>query len=301
MAVRFSPVRAAFEGFRLLGREPFVLIGWTAVFMADLLCSVAASIGLRGALAGVLSTQLRTLTGSLAAIAIEAVTFGVLGTAAYRGVLRPSDHGLWRVKLGRDEIRLLVLWLLKFPVLVTGLIAAISLLVLIPDVRGVLFPGYGFPSSPLVVAVVGVLTVLTLVLAVWIDVRLSLVGATSFAAGRLRLRAPWLLTKDRFWGLVGCYLLLLVFTAVFELLDIALRTAANATIRGSSFSDALQQAFRPTETTSLSVYFTLPGFAYLVIGSLIRAAASAVQFAPGAAVYRDLQHDTPQGRAEVFD
>jgi hypothetical protein len=244
----FNPLPDAFEGFRLARRAPRAAIGATAVWSLEFARAAlyTSTAGLRlirrepaaaavwfalwlGAflLSGVMLALGEKVVvgehvaydsfddivrrfGSFAAISIAVflLVWATTTVAVYRAVLRSRDNHFFFLRLGADELRLAVLTVASFlVVLVLGGTPAYLLLVLADPLMRAL------PAMAENIAAVGF--VATLVVEIWLGVRLSLISVETVAEKRFHLTAYWPLAQGRFWFLLCCYFL--CFIMVFAL------------------------------------------------------------------------------------
>jgi hypothetical protein len=211
--VRFLPIDAVFAGFRFVRERPATLLVWAAYLLVVLAVALVAMFDIGGDALTSLAiavrgsnpdpNQLSKLAQQVAPASLFAdlliTIFGaVLATAILRVRLSPGPHPWGGLKLGGDELRMLGATLLVM-VCLFGLSmaagAAADLLALV-----------GVP--PIVPMVLGLL------LALAVQVRLSLVGVIAQAEGRISLTRSILLTKDLFWRLFGAYVFLAAITLV---------------------------------------------------------------------------------------
>jgi hypothetical protein len=223
--VQFSVSDTAFEGFRITRERPVAVAVW--ILIEIVLLAVTALIMVSNPayaqMAGLMSSAqtdpqatiaaLRTLAPSLMSTAlmttpIALVASIILRNAVYRAVLRPTEHSVAYLRVGLDEVRVLLV------TLVVALIAmgltflgtfVVGLLALL-GTAGALFGGLA-----MVATVVGV---------VYVTLRFSLTGPQTFAERRVNLRGSWQLTRTAFWPMVGSYLIAaILYIVVFVLMS----------------------------------------------------------------------------------
>lgn len=139
---------------------------------------------------------------------VEAACIGVAMPVAamttcqvYRAVLRPNERAFASLRLGVDELRMLVL------LLILGLIFGGATIVLIGVIAGAAVALSQVSAwAPFVAAGLGVL--LAFPLALWLLVRLCLAGPATFAERRLTL--GWKLTQGRVRKLFGLAFMVVV-------------------------------------------------------------------------------------------
>ncbi|MDB5456595.1 MAG: hypothetical protein JWP92_2180 [Caulobacter sp.] len=293
----FSPTDAAFEGFRITREKPRAVAVWALVYLAVSVLLSVMTIWLAGPELMALETSGAT---SSADPAVAMAAFGklmplygvllpigliiqaVIAAAIYRVVMRPTEPAFHYLKLGRDELRLVLLTLIYF-------FLAIASVFIVVFVAGVVAALLAIVAGPLA-AVVGVgVGLFAAGILVWLGVRLSLCAPQTFAEGRLRLFDSWHLTKGHFWSLFGAYFLSFVLALVvgmMALIIIALLATAAALATGGSLHDA-GAVFR-TDTTSVAAYFKPGVIVSTVLSAGMMTLYYVVIYAPAAVAYRDL-------------
>lgn len=211
----FSAADAALEGLRVVRREPSAVIYWIFVWALAL-----AAIGAIKALGGgpVARGEPRDTLGLLRSYGPLAMVLvplllalWVMNTATvYRAVLRPGEHGWHLFKLGADEARIAVVSAVSaLLIAVFGGVPTYLLFVLFSPIFQAA-PGFNRQ-----IALAGAVT--TIVLDIWIIVRLSLVAPHTFAARKFELASYWPFTRGSSITLFLSYLLVVV-----EILIVAL-------------------------------------------------------------------------------
>lgn len=201
---------AVTEGFRLMRREPMAVMMWTLLWgAAFLIAAVAVVVGARMALpAHAPHHSLRGLGQKLGPFAVLSTSLFLLvwtttTVAAYRAVLKPRDRGGYFLRLGADELRLAVMTVTSF-VLVLVLGGAPAYLLFV-------LVNPLMQALPALARDIGALGALATVgVDIWLGVRLSLIAIETVAERRFHLTAYWPLARGRFWYLFTCYALCLV-------------------------------------------------------------------------------------------
>jgi hypothetical protein len=205
----FSASDAALEGFQVLRTNWRVVVGWAVLNLLALVAMivitviVAVSIGVvSGVEAGSgAAGAVGWLVSMLGAFGIEmALIVGV-----YRLMLRPADPGFLHLRLGRDELRLVLVGL----VLVLGLFAMVGVSLLLAK----LLEPAGFLGHVLAGAA-------ALAAGGFLALRFGLAGPISFAEGRIDFARSWRMTRGQLWPLLGMWflnfcLLMLVWLALW--------------------------------------------------------------------------------------
>jgi hypothetical protein len=213
--------KVATEGLRLLRREPGAGLVWTGLWLAALLfVGIVRAAGPRVVMATSATTSLSEIIGRFGAFAAVSVPVLLLvwtttTVAVYRAVLRPHDRGFFFLRVGQDELRLAVMTVASFILLLIfgGAPAYLLLVLASPFMRAL-------PDMARDIGKLGAL--ITVIVDIWLGVRLSLIAVETVAERRFHLTAYWPLARGRFWFLLLCYffclLMILLITAVFGIL-----------------------------------------------------------------------------------
>lgn len=230
---------AAFEGFRVMRREPKAVLSWIGVWVVVLAAIAMIKVLTAGTLAvpsagrGPLGA-VRSFGPFAAVLVPTLLVFWIMTTATvFRSVLRPEEHGWHLLKLGPDEARMTVITAVGFVLMIVlGSVPALVLLVLVKPI---------FAAVPgLVREIADVGAVATVCVDVWIATRLSLVAVETFAEGRFPVSRYWRLTRGHFWRLLASYALVVVEIVAlgFVLAVLAMAVAAaGASLQGSLGGD----------------------------------------------------------------
>jgi hypothetical protein len=213
---RFTPTTAAFEGFRLIRREPVAALVWMLLWLVALLSTaILVASGKKVVLvaAGEASRDIADRFGPFTALCVMLflLVWVTTSLATYRAVLRPDERRFFYLRLGADEMRLAIMTVVSFfAVLLLGGVPAYLLLVLADPLMRAL------PHLARDIGAAGAWV--TVCVDVWLGVRLSLISVETFAERRFHLSAYWPLTKGRFWYLFFCYFLCFVLLFAFSVL-----------------------------------------------------------------------------------
>ena len=310
----FSANEAAFEGFRIVRREPGTIVIWGVLHLVLGLASVFLIVPFMGPIMQLAQTQpgapKLNAAQSLALLANAARLYALIlplylavaavyTCAVYRAVLRPTDKGFGRLRLGADELRMVVVWIALGLILMVSTIVLVVIAVLAAGMIAAATGGKGAGATAAIILAVIAAYAAALAFALWLGVRLSLAGPMTFAERRVRLFASWGLTRRRFWSLFGCYLLAFVFLTIISLVSLTIYGAIS-TVATGSITEAAKSIFTP-DLSSVKAYLSPARVAYLVFSGFLGAIYYAVGVAPAAAAYRALVPVNPQNQAEVFD
>ena len=289
----FSATDAAFEGFRVVRQRPLALVFW-ALFYAVLIAAALALVG--GSVIGLMSMaeQLETsgaaspeaflpVLTSYAAILgvilpISLVASAMLYAAVSRAVLRPSESAFGYLRLGMDEVRVLVVSVALFLVF---MVLATVVAVLIGVVAGIATSA----EMPALWLVVVLLVIAAAALFIWLSVRLCLAIPITMAERRIAIFDSFGVTKGRFWPLLGMALLAGVMSIVVSLLGSLVAMPVQLATGGL-------QGLAELEGEGLPVILQAawPAIAaWVVVNAIMSALQVAVVYAPFSAAYCDLR------------
>lgn len=239
--MKFSAGEAAFEGFRVTRQHPRAVAGWTLIWLVSLIATALTALPILGPVMGELQEAMRTAmsgggSGLPAAIQIR-VTYAMLATmpvslvtqaivlpALYRAMQSEGRDRFAFVRLGRDELRvLLVLLLLAIISVVLGQVGDTAVLA----TRGGTLSVVG-----------GLIGIATTALSLFVAVRLVLAVPATFAQRRIDLKAAWKMTEGRFWPLFGMAIIAGVMACIVGLLLLIMSLPLSAMMAGPATSPA---------------------------------------------------------------
>lgn len=234
MSVR--PVDAALQGLRIMRRKPLPVLAWATFSLVMLpILGLAAKILLgeegRAALAGRSGSadpreilDLVTHLGGVMVllIALALVLGSVLQAAIIRSVIEPANDRFAYLRLGKEELQLLVVSLITWA-------AALGVTV-IPSGAVVLGSALLSGAAAGWFATLGGLAVIGLSL--WVAVRLSLLGPHAFSHHHIDIREAWVQTHGQFFRLLGMYVLAIVLSAVVSIIQAAVSSIVSNVIGG---------------------------------------------------------------------
>lgn len=298
----FSATDAAFEGFRLVRRNPLALVAWTLLYAVLTLAALFSLSGMVDQLEAwsvqaeamesvadpsfdqiwaVMSDFGAILAGVAWLLPVSLVVGAMLGAAVARGVLTPSSDRFGYLRLGMDEVRVLVV---TFVLGVVMSLAAVAGLVAV----GVLIAAArtaGGDGPAVIAGLVGFLAVTCLF--IWLSVRLSLAVPITVAERRFAFFDSFSLTKGRFWPLLGMAILAVVMVMLVQLLSsiVSLPLGIVSGLETWSFnSDQDSEAVRAALDVSNPWVI-----AHAVVEAIVSALTVGILYAPFAAAYRNIK------------
>lgn len=182
----FSASDAALEGFNLIRRRWRVVLGWAGFNLLALLMLVVVTVMasfVSAALTGGAKAPVAAVAGVVGGLG-GLFTQAILAAGVFRVEMRPEEPAFMHLRLGADELRLVVVWLITL----TGAWLVGWLAALIGHATGV---GAIW---------VGLLTVL---MGLYFGVRFLLAAPVAFAERRVDFVRSWRLTRGRVLALLG--------------------------------------------------------------------------------------------------
>jgi hypothetical protein len=145
-------------------------------------------------------------------IALALLLGAVLQAAIIRSVLEPNNKRFAYLRLGKEEIQLLVVSLITWA---TALVCTV-----IPSGALVLGSALLSGAAQAWFAFLGGLAVIAFSL--WVAVRLSLLGPHAFSHHHIDLRAAWMQTHGQFWRLLGMFVMTVILGILVPLIGAGL-------------------------------------------------------------------------------
>jgi hypothetical protein len=215
--------------------------------------------------------------------------------AASRAVLKPQASALGFLRLGADELRLMlvsVVLLVIFALIyiVTAIMVVMTLVILTgpAGMRAMVQGGGGLPASTIAAMCLGAVPGVGLL--IFLLVKLSLAPAQTVGERAARIFESWSLIKGRFWASLGTYLLAAIPIAIVGVITIVAVRAAHGPSTGG-FMQAMQ-SMQPDYST-MSAAFAGPNLLVLVLSALGRTLGMAGLMVPAAVIYRAVAGSTP--------
>jgi hypothetical protein len=293
----FSPTDAALEGFRITRERPWAVAAWAGLYLVVGLVSALLMIATIGPEFAALQAAARAnpadpaeaaalfekLAPFYALVLPVALAFqSIMLCAVYRAVLKPDELIRGYIKVGRDELRMMLLCLAMALLAAGALFVLLFVDALVSVMLRSVAGGAGAFIAFLAVAV-------SLGAVVWVAVRLSLAAPMTFMTGELHIFRSWTLTRGQFWPLFQAYVLAGVLAFITLLLAMIVFWAiagAVTMMAGGALAD-VGRVFDP-DVTSIRVYFTPAMILYQLFGSALTAVFYTVVLAPPAVAYAAL-------------
>lgn len=294
----FSATDAAFEGFRLVRRNPMALVAWTLVYLVFTLANVAA-VGQMGPAMADLATLMEGMEGtsptSMADLApvmeaygrllssmawmfpVSMIVTAMLTAAVARGVIEPKARATFGyLKLGMDELRVFVVTLVLTVLLAIIAFFAFFVAVFIGVAATTLIEGWGW--------LIGFVTSFAAIaLIVWLAVRWSLAVPITLAEKKFAFFDSFRVTKGRFWPLLGMAIIAGVMTLLVMLLSMIV-SAPLGIMSGMTMAGAMSGG----DPAAIFEAYTLTNpwvIASSVVNAFIYALMLAVIYAPFSRAY----------------
>jgi hypothetical protein len=275
----FSPASAAFEGLRVLRRQPRAVAAWVGGNVLIVVLIALSKIGsgpvpVRSPAAATDLPQIVGRFGPLAFVAAPMLLIlwiAIVG-AIFRQELRPKESRWAFMRLGGDEVRLALVALIGAAtvLVITGLeFGIITSLKVISDSV--------FPAAAAGIRVSGAAA--AFFLNFWIVVRLSLAPAHTFAERRVSMFGSWSLTRRHFWDLA--WMIFLMMVTVF-LVFFVLALLANF-LGGQSLKDLDSHHLIHPSWAAIVGLFVL-----ILLFTVVQVLVSVLVYAPLAFAYRAL-------------
>jgi hypothetical protein len=300
-----SVTGAAFAGLRALRQRPATLLVWYVLVVVATLGMMAGFANL----AGPAMVELQAVQSSGAAADPQAamaatasmmggfllmipvyLLFGAVTTAAAnRLILRPQASGFGYLRLGADELRLIVV------MLVVGLICGLVYIVgaVVAGIAGVAASG-GFSSGPPDPARIIPIYLLCLLpfaaVIIWMLLKFSLAPAHTIDTRSISIFGSWGLTKGHLGKVFLTYLLAIVVYCVISVAGMAIVFA----VWKAMGSDKGFKAVMQPEMTSVAAVLAGPMIVYFLVMGLVSALGLALLASPGAALYQQITGRTAE-------
>ena len=302
----FSATDAAFEGFRLVRRNPLALVAWTLLYAVLTLTALFSMSNVVGQLEGwsaqadamdAVETpgieQVWALVADFGAIMaqvawllpISLLVGAMLAAAVSRGVLKPSGGRFGYLRLGMDELRVLVVtFVLGLVMSLVALVALVALGVVVAAAKTA-----GGNGAAAIAGLIGFLAVICLF--IWLAVRLCLAVPITVAERRFAFFDSFSLTKGRFWPLLGMAIIAVVMVLLVELLSsiVSMPLSVMSGLQSWSFNGSQE-----TESIRAALDVGNPWvIANAVVEAIVAAMTVGIMYAPFSAAYLNIKGGQP--------
>jgi hypothetical protein len=304
----FSATDAAFEGFRLVRRNPVALVGWTLLYLVYTLATLFAAGGMMRsmsvwmeqmealeagpppsspeALVPIMESYVAAMSHMAWAIPLSLVIGAVLMAAIARAVLTPGTSGFGYMRLGMDEVRVFVVTIV---IAILYSIAACIAVVAAAVIGGIAISAIeGWGALVMVLAMLAAIAFM-----IWLAVRWSLAVPITIAQKKFAIFDSFAVTKGRFWPLLGMAFIAFVMVVIVSLLAgivaMPISMMGGMSMFGNMGGDPTEmfRDFNPTNPWII---------ASSVVNAFVYALTVAVLYAPFSAAYRDIV-GPPEGAA----
>lgn len=305
---RFSIGVAIGEAFSLVRRRPLSVFAWGLLMVAPLVASMTLVLPMMAEMfaamaAGgtghhdihdALMTDMMQVQGVSALLnLVQLLLTVVVYTAIMRAVVRPGETAFFSLRLGMDELRVLVVGL----AIIVGFYLVALVLVLLGVGVGFGVWGLGEPFNWLIIVAMCV----GLMLAIWLGAaRVSLIAPASVLTRTFAFEEGWKLGRGRTGALFGLMLLILLIILVTELVVLGVGAAVVAATAGGMDWTQTLEAMESDPFAGLQALF-VAHWQWVTIGTVIVSAFYGVlltlAIAPFASACRQLS--TPAAADEA--
>lgn len=298
----FSGSDAAFEGFRLVRRNPMALVAWALLYAVVSLASLFAMSTAIGPITewaermDTLESQSPSATPAQVLeafqgigqvmlslgwlIPVSLVVTAMLMAAVARAVLNPGAGGFGYLRLGMDELRVFVVTLVLGILMFCAWMAVVVVIGVLAGLAG----ATGANWMWLFVVLAGFAGVAGII---WLAVRLSLAVPITVAENRFAFFDSFNVTRGRFWSLLGMAVIAFVMVLVISMLSWVITLPLGMMAGGDAWSFG---SGGDAEAVAAALDVTNP---WIVASALAEAVINAllvgVMYAPFAAAYRDIR------------
>lgn len=288
----FSASDAAFEGFRIVRRDPLAVVGWALLYVAVFAIGFAlvggpmiALVQQANALEAVANPSMEDLAplfGGYALVLTVAMPLSILVStvlmaAIVRAVLEPSARRFGFMRIGMDELRLVGVYIVLF-----ALVFAYYVIVgVVCFTLGAIAAASNQPWLFLPVFLFAIAAVLGLI---WLSVRFSLVAPIVVAEKRIAIFESYKMTKGHFWPLLGMAILAGVMSIVVAILGMVISLPFQLGLAGPFGQIEAGEAMLPILTQSAPLVF-----GWALVNAVISALQLGLLYAPFSAAYRDIK------------
>lgn len=288
----FSASDAAFEGFRIVRRDPLAMLAWALLYIVTFALafalvggSIIALAQQAEALKGVADPSMEELAPLFGGYMLVFAVVGplsilvstVLTAAIVRAVLEPGARRFGFMRIGMDELRLFGVYVVLF-----ALVCVYYLVVAV--VCGVLGAMAAASNQPWLFIPVFLVAIAAILGLIWLSVRFSLVAPIVVAEKRIAIFDSFKMTKGRFWPLFGMAILAGVMSLVVSLLGMVIGLPFQLGLAGPFAQIKAGQAMLPILMQSAPLVL-----GWALVNAVVSALQLAVLYAPFSAAYRDIK------------
>lgn len=235
------------SGFRVLRDRPVVGLIWGGAYFA-----ITAIIGVismplvhqqllaarDGDLSGAMPFMVEVQLLNMVMLAVMLV----LWSASYRAVLRPDDDRAGYLRLGGDELRLLVLAII-FGIVFAGIAFAASLLLgLLGAGAFVAFGGQGTGAGAGGILIAFVVGIALFAAMIFLSVRFALAFPLTFHRRKIVIGEAWRLSRGSFWAMFVAFLVVAIVYFILATIVAMVAGAGYFSTLVASFSNPEQMS-----------------------------------------------------------
>ena len=306
---RFSIQTAIGEAFGLMRRRPLATFVWGLLMVAPSVGSLAlvlpilgemiTAIGSEGAdpdqVQNAMMGDMMQMQGVSALLnLVQLVVTVIVYTAVMRAVVRPRETSFFSLRLGMDELRVVVVGV----ALVVGFYLLVAILILLGVGIGFASWGLGEPYNWLIIVSLGV----GLFVAIWLGAaRVSLLAPASVLYRTFAFEEGWKLGRGRTGALFGMMLLIVLIMLVAQAMVVGIGSAVFMAAAGGMDWSRILAAIEENPIAALTALFnanwpwvTLAGLAVSVLYGVILT----LSIAPFASACRQLSAEVAPAAEE---
>jgi len=260
---RFSIQTAIGEAFGLMRRRPLATFVWGLLMVAPSVGSLAlvlpilgemiTAIGSEGAdpdqVQNAMMGDMMQMQGVSALLnLVQLVVTVIVYTAVMRAVVRPRETSFFSLRLGMDELRVVVVGV----ALVVGFYLLVAILILLGVGIGFASWGLGEPYNWLIIVSLGV----GLFVAIWLGAaRVSLLAPASVLYRTFAFEEGWKLGRGRTGALFGMMLLIVLIMLVAQAMVVGIGSAVFMAAAGGMDWSRIQAAIEENPIAALTALF----------------------------------------------
>jgi len=306
---RFSIGTAISEAFGLIRRRPLATFVWGLLMLAPSVGSLALILPILGGMITAIAVEgadpdqvqnammgdMMQMQGVSALLnLVQLVVTVIVYTAVMRAVVRPRETSFFSLRLGMDELRVVVVGV----ALVVGFYLLVAILILLGVGIGFASWGLGEPYNWLIIVSLGI----GLFVAIWLGAaRVSLLAPASVLYRTFAFEEGWKLGRGRTGALFGMMLLIVLIMLVAQAMVVGIGSAVFMAAAGGMEWSRIQAAIEENPIAALTALFnanwpwvTLAGLAVSVLYGVILT----LSIAPFASACRQLSAEVAPAAEE---